>query len=150
MGIFRVLLRWLAGRGPDVLLAAASGERSVRACERGGLPPLRERECERLVLREPSREPEGDWLPECESEAPSSRACDRAPALVRLWDFGLSSTRPDASLGLCRLTEAPLLRVPDVARLLWGPVAPMPESPGEACEDERPFRDALESMRSGR
>lgn len=115
---------------------------------------MRERECERLPLREPSREPsrepEGDWLPECESEAPSSRACDRAPALVRLWDFGLSSTRPDASLGLCRLTEAPLLRVPDVARLLWGPVAPVPESPGEACEDERPFRDALESMRSGR
>lgn len=80
----------------------------------------------------------------------SSRACDRAPALVRLWDFGLSSSRPDASLGLCRLTEAPLLRVPDVARLLWGPDAPASESLDEACEDERPFRDALEPMRSGR
>lgn len=47
------------------------------------------------------------------------------------------------------MTAAPLLRVPDVARLLCGPEAPALESLDEACEDERPFRDALESMRSG-
>lgn len=47
------------------------------------------------------------------------------------------------------MTAPAPLRAPDVGRLLCGSEPPALESLVEACEDERPFRDALESMRSG-